>query len=129
MLDLNKVHKYNKKISILEKELKLKRKEIDMINITYGEIKSKIINSLAEEKALKIVELEEELKDLKAKRDKAIVEVREIINKLEDENLIKLMELRYVDCLKWEDIAEIMGYSDKHIFYVRNKALKKIYKK
>ena len=129
MLDLNKVHKYNKKISILEKELKLKRKEIDMINITYGEIKSKIINSLAEEKALKIVELEEELKDLKAKRDKAIVEVTEIINKLEDEIQRKLMELRYIDCMQWKEIASIMNYSDKHIFYVRNKALKKIYKK
>lgn len=129
MVDLKKIYKYNKMINMLENELKLKRKEIDNINIAYSEIKSKIINSLAEEKALKIVELEEEIKDLKVKRDKAIFEVRKIINKLEDENLVKLLELRYVDCMKWGDIAEIMGYSDKHIFYIRNKALKKIYKK
>lgn len=126
MLDLNKVHKYNKKISILEKELKLKRKEIDMINITYGEIKSKIINSLAEEKALKIVELEEELKDLKAKRDKAIVEVREIINKLEDEIQRKLMELRYIDCMQWKEIASIMNYSERHTRRIHKKALKNL---
>lgn len=126
MLDLNKVHKYNKKISILEKELKLKRKEIDMINITYGEIKSKIINSLTEEKALKIIELEKELEDIKEKRDNAIVEVRDIINKLEDYELRKLMELRYVDCLKWGDIAEIMGYSERHTRRMYKKALKNL---
>lgn len=128
-MDLKKIYKYNKMINMLENELNLKREEIDNINITYGEIKYKINNSLAEEKALKIVELEGKIKCLKEKRDKAIFEVRKIINKLEDENLIKLMELRYVQCMKWGDIAEIMEYSDKHIFYIHNRALKKIYKK
>lgn len=129
MIDLNKVRNYNKMISILEKELKQKRKEIDAMNTTYNEIRANIINSLTEDKVLKIVELEEELEELKVKRDKAIVEIREVINKLDDDVLRKLMELRYIECMGWKDIAEIMGYSNKYIFDIRNKALKKIDKK
>ncbi|MDE6182052.1 MAG: DUF1492 domain-containing protein [Eubacteriales bacterium] len=109
--------------------MKQKRKEIDAFNTTYNEVRANIINSMTEDKVVKIVELEEDILSYKIKRDKAIVEIREVINKLDDEVHRKLLELRYIDCMGWRDIAKIMGYSNKYIFDIHNKALKKISKK
>lgn len=128
MIDLNIIREYNKMISILEKELRQKRKEIDAFNTTYNEVRANIINSLTEHKVLSIIKLEEDIQSYKEKRDKAIVEIREVINKLDDNVLRKLMELRYIDCLKWEEIAKMFNYSYNHIFKLHNKALKKISK-
>ncbi|MDE6182697.1 MAG: hypothetical protein K2F59_05795 [Eubacteriales bacterium] len=128
MVDLDSIRKYNKMINILQKELNQKRKEIDAMNTTYNEIRANIINSMTEDKVVKIVEIEEDIQSYKLKRDKAIVEIKEIINKIDDEVLRKLMELRYIDCMKWEKIEKILGYSRQHINRLNKKALKYISK-
>ncbi|MDE6357917.1 MAG: hypothetical protein K2L15_04940 [Eubacteriales bacterium] len=128
MVDLNIIRECNKMISILEKELKQKRKEIDAFNTTYNEIRANIINSMTEHKVLSIIKLEEDIQSYKEKRDKAIVEIREIINKLDDEIHRKLLELRYIDCMDWKDITEIIGYSKRYTLKKHAKALKKISK-
>ena len=126
MIDLNVIRECNKMISILEKELKQKRKEIDAFNTTYNEVRANIINSLTEDKVISIIKLEEDIQSYKEKRGKAIIEIRGIINRLDDEVLRKLMELRYIDCMDWEDIANIIEYSIQHTFYLHNKALNKV---
>ena len=70
-----------------------------------------------------IVDLQKEIgkdieKLLDVKRD-----MMERIGKLEDPEQQMVLELRYIDCLAWEKIADDMDFSMNNIFVLHRKAL------
>lgn len=78
--------------------------------------------------ALKIVQLDEEiaqdierLMDLKA-------EVRRLFTKLDDDLKYKsVMELRYLECMSWREVAQSLHFSYKHVFKLHGEALRRLY--
>lgn len=52
----------------------------------------------------------------------------EIENSIEKNNIDKrgkaLLRYRYINCYKWEKIAELMTYSDKQLFRIHEKTIK-----
>ena len=120
---LNRAFKYTKIKQRLEREYKQKLKEMDSISVSYGEIKGNKINSKVEDKALELVKCKKDIDLYNIKIVKARKEIELAINTLEDETLKSLLRLRYLELKKWEDIAYIMGYSNKYIFKIHNKSL------
>lgn len=112
----------------LEREYNQKQKEVGNISISNLEIKTNNIISKVENKALNLVSLEEDIDLYNMKIKNAKKDIINIIDKLEDDTLKNLLRFRYLDFRKWEDIAYILGYSNKHIYKLHNKALKKVNK-
>ena len=74
----------------------------------------------------KIVDLEREINadidrlvDLKAK-------ARETINQVSDPDQQLILEMRYLCCRPWQEIAERLGYSEAWVYKLHGEALKKI---
>lgn len=78
--------------------------------------------------ALKIVQLDEEiaqdierLVDLKA-------EARRLFAQLDDDLKYKsVMELRYLECMSWRNVAQSLHFSYKHVFKLHSEALRRLY--
>lgn len=72
------------------------------------------------------VQLEELMDNLKAQMEQRIRLRKEITQKIEempDETEKTVLRLRYIRWLKWEQIAERMGYSLRNITKIHGKAL------
>ena len=110
----------------LEREYEKKQKEVGNISVSNSEIKSNKIVSNVENKAIDLFNLEEKIKSHNIEIDEARKEIADIINQIEEENLIDVLRLRYLEFRKWEDIAYILHYSRANIFILHNKALKKV---
>lgn len=78
--------------------------------------------------ALKIVQLDDEiaqdierLVDLKA-------EARVLFKQLDDDLKYKsVMELRYLECMTWREVAQSLHFSYKHVFKLHSEALRRLY--
>lgn len=55
-----------------------------------------------------------------------IYKLREDIERLENPTHRELLQLYYVEGLKWEEVAERMGFSNRTLYRLNNMALKKI---
>ena len=73
----------------------------------------------------KKVDLENEIEKLKDERDALIAQ----IDLLEDETLSKLLTRRYVDEAKWDEIMAELGFCERHVFRLHDKAIKDFDKK
>lgn len=72
-------------------------------------------------------QLDEQLTELKNQMEQRIKIRREItqkIEKMEDETEKTVLRLRYIHWLRWEQIAERMGYSQEHAQRIHKKALR-----
>lgn len=69
-----------------------------------------------------IVESTHKLRDMIYRLMKKEDEARTYLVKLREEHE-RVLVLHYFDGLKWEDVAEKIGYDDKYIYDVKNKAL------
>lgn len=78
--------------------------------------------------ALKIVQLSEEISrdidwliDLKA-------EAKVLFARLDDDLKYKsVMELRYLECMSWREVAQSLHFSYKHVFKLHGEALRRLY--
>lgn len=119
----NRCYKYTKEKRTLERELKQKIKEIDSISASNDEIKNSCNVSKVELRAIELIDLENRIALYEEAIYKVKQEISDDIDMLEDDRLRKVLTLRYLDFMKWEDIAYILNYSNKHIFKLHNKAL------
>lgn len=74
-----------------------------------------------------VVQLEELMDNLKAQMEQRIRIRREITQRIEamrDETEKTVLRLRYIRWMKWEQIAERMGYSSEHVQRIHKKALR-----
>lgn len=75
---------------------------------------------------MKIIELE---KVIDAEIDRFVdlkKEIRDVINKVPDNNQKLVLQLRYIQFLKWESVAAEMDLSLKQVHRIHNEALKNV---
>ena len=75
------------------------------------------------EYAAQLDELLTELKDQMEQRIRIRREITQRIEAMQDETEKTVLRLRYIHCLRWEQIAERMGYSLRNITKIHGKAL------
>ena len=112
----------------LEREYEKKQKEVGNISVSNSEIKSNKIVSNVENKAIELISLKNNIDLHNIKIDELKKEISCVISRVEDENLRDLLRLRYLEFRKWEDIAYILHYSRRNVFYARDRALKEVEK-
>ena len=74
--------------------------------------------------AAQLDELLTELKNQMEQRIKIRREITQKIEKMEDETEKTVLRLRYIHWLRWEQVAERMGYSQEHAQRIHKKALR-----
>lgn len=72
------------------------------------------------------LELEDRVKRLKSKNVKVKKEILDAIDSLDDPRLCEVLESFFVDCIPLEDIAEIDGYTVRHVYRLYNEAVSRI---
>ncbi len=74
---------------------------------------------------VQVDKLERKIQKASHKRIRKLKEIRDRIERLEDENEKDVLMYRYIRGIKWDDIAIKMGYSERRIHYIHNTALEK----
>lgn len=78
--------------------------------------------------ALKIVQLSEEIsRDIERLIDLK-TEAEALFTQLDDDLKYKsVMELRYLECMTWRNVAQSLHFSYKHVFKLHGEALRRLY--
>lgn len=76
--------------------------------------------------AVEIVELKAKIKEDSAALARLLTEIRGVINQVHNADEKLLLNLRYLEFKKWEDIAPIMGYTIRQTTRIHGRALKKV---
>ena len=66
---------------------------------------------------------EKQLPLLETELDRALTDAAITVSTLPDTRLVRLMELRYLECRSWEDVAAALGYSQSQMFKLHRHAL------
>ncbi len=128
-MKLNEAFKKDKLIKVKEMQIQ------DLVNTS---LRSPILNpdrvqtsmrNNTEERNLKIAELGKEIKEDLEELIKAKKELSEAIDMLDDDTEKAVLNLRYVQLLKWEDISKVLYYSEKYLFKLHKKAKSSYYSK
>ena len=69
-------------------------------------------------------ELEEHCRDRQAAYASALKQVTDIIELAETTEQRKVLKAKYIDCMKWDDIAILVCYSNMHCHRIHDAALK-----
>lgn len=75
------------------------------------------------ENAVKIGDLITELEEIISEADETCATVVNAVNTVEDPDEHAVLSLRYVNCKRWEDIADQLGYSEIRMYQIHDKAL------
>lgn len=76
--------------------------------------------------AARVDELERELLQKRYKRIRAFQKVQEAIEAMENDREKEILTYRYLQGMKWEEIAVKMGYSWQHVHKIHASALKNL---
>ena len=79
-------------------------------------------NDLIEDK----LETEARIQRAKAKARSIRRELQEVIDSIENVNLSEVLEYRYIEILEPDEIAEVIGYTPRHIMRLLSQALEEV---
>lgn len=128
---------YLRKMFYFHKSILKKRKQIEELRLlaeSTGAIrydKDRVVTSLPqasgyEDKVIQIVDMEHKLLEDIAQLTEMYITGEKIIYSLADPTDRLILRMRYIDNMKWEEIASELHYSVDHIYYRHRHALKKI---
>lgn len=89
------------------------------------DIKSKSYNlkNIMEDEVCRLIFLEDEIEQMKKEYEEIREKVLQNIDSIDNELYRDIMLLRYIYFKKWDDIADILGYSERHLRRLNNEAL------
>ncbi len=123
---------------VFKKDKLIKIKEMQIQDLVNTSLRSPILNpdkvqtsttNTTEERNLKIAEIGREIKEELEDLIKAKKELAKAIDRVEDDTEKAVLNLRYVQLLKWEDISKVLYYSEKHLFKIHKRAKSSYYAK
>ena len=85
--------------------------------------------SVMEEQAARIVDLELDIKKDEKDLDVARKEIEQAINAIGNEGLATILQMRYLDYMKWEDIMASLDYCRSYLYELHGRALRMIHQK
>ena len=117
-------HLINSELRLLD-SLKTNRLQVKGMQIKSDVVQVSKQGNRQEDLIIKIIDLEKEItKDI----DRLIDEKRKaktVIDKL-DGSYRLVMSMRYLECMKWEEIAYRLGYSIQAVYKIHGQALKRV---
>ena len=117
-------HLINSKIRLLD-NLKFNRLQVKSMQIKNDVVQESRNGNRQEDLIIRIMDLEKEItKDI----DSLICEKKKaktVIDKLDGPYRL-VMSMRYLECMKWEEIAYRIGYSIQAVYKIHGQALKRV---
>ena len=117
-------HLINSKIRLLD-NLKFNRLQVKSMQIKTDVVQESRNGNRQEDLIIRIMDLEKEItKDI----DSLICEKKKaktVIDKLDGPYRL-VMSMRYLECMKWEEIAYRIGYSIQAVYKIHGQALKRV---
>lgn len=117
-------HLINSKIRLLD-NLKFNRLQVKSMQLKTDVVQESRNGNRQEDLIIRIMDLEKEItKDI----DSLICEKKKaktVIDKLDGPYRL-VMSMRYLECMKWEEIAYRIGYSIQAVYKIHGQALKRV---
>ncbi len=127
--ELKRLYAMNLELQSLEIEIEMYRKDIySLQGIDYS--RERVQGGVGMDLVDKIAKLNEMISKANKKWDELIdyrVDVRNNIDRIDDNMSRTILVQRYIRCLKWEEISAFIGYSWKQTHRLHKKALKLYY--
>ena len=82
-----------------------------------------------EEQATRILDLELAIEKDEKDLDVARKEIEQAINAIGNEGLSTILQMRYLDYMKWEDIMASLDYCRSYLYELHGRALRMIHQK
>lgn len=117
-------HLINSKIRLLE-NLRHSRLQVKSLQFKTDVVKESHVKNHQEDIIIRIIDLEKEItKDI----DRLINEkkrAKSVIDRLDGPYKL-VMSMRYLECMKWEEIAYRLDYSIQAVYKIHGQALKRV---
>ncbi len=127
------IKEYLQQKFILEKRIQDKEDELNELRAKIESAKSQKfaervqttqnVNNNAD-MIVEMLAFEEEIEKQKNDLIKLSREISKAINNVEKQEYKRVLELRYLKCLKWDDVADKMNVSERQVHRIHSKALK-----
>ncbi len=120
---------------LLHKEIIEKRERIESLRAIAEGIKVTISDMpkcsnrnlrKMEDMLAQAIDLEAGLLCLNVRLEEVMVEIADVISRIEDSRYRKLLEMRYINFMSWEEIQEKMHYSEPRVFSLHREAIKEV---
>lgn len=72
------------------------------------------------------LDLENRIERLKAKKSNLKNKILEEIDTLEDDRYVEVLDSFFIECKSFEDIAEDMGYQERHVIRLYSQAIREL---
>ena len=126
--EINEVREMRSEINDLERKIEIMRGALmNIVPLRNGVPQGHDLDSRVEKTVVQIGELEEELLELKKRRELAKIKITANIcaaNLTGQEAAV--IYSRYVKCMRFRDICFELNYSDYHVFRLHKSGLKKL---
>ena len=120
---LNRAYRLNDKIKSNIRQLEaLEEKATSVKSSLSPKVQGGTLNG-AEQMIFNILDLKERINTETIEHMKTLEEIRQTIAGMKDPDESLLLTLRFVECMKWEEVAEIMGFSMSQVFRIYKRAL------
>lgn len=118
--------KINSRLRELE-QLRRLEASVQGVDLTRERVQcSRRFGSQVENIAQKIIDLEQRINSEIDRLLELKLEIRKVIESVDNETEQLLLRLRYIEYKRWYEIAEIMGYSKRQVTRLHGYALQKI---
>ncbi len=118
----------NRRIKAKERQLKSLKLQVPYSGPLYGDVKvdTNMRRSAVEYSAIRQVSLSDEIEEDKKELAKVMKSTSSVIKKLNDTEMEIILEMRYLMFLSWDEIISRLSYSERYIFLLHSRALKRI---
>ena len=97
------------------------------IDVSKEQTGSNAVNDPTGELGAKLADIYKNIMDAADKAVNVLMDVSRVINAVDDPNGSRVLHLRFIELLAWEEIADEMHYTIRHVFRIRNSALVSAY--
>lgn len=122
----------------ISKRLKARRQRLEYLNAQVGTANQSLSGmpkgspsstSQMEELTVRILDLELAIEQDEKALTSARAEISAAINSLNNENLSTILQMRYLDYMRWEDIMASLDYCRSYLYELHGRALRMIRQK
>ena len=126
---------YMSRAYLIDRRIKARRHRLEYLRTKVGAAKHDIsgmpkgspsLSSQIEELTIRIVDLEASIKQDEEELVTARTEISQSIEGVRNENLATILQMRYLDYMKWEDIMAVLDYCRSYLYELHGRALKEI---
>ena len=123
---LNQTYRLNDKIESNLRQVEVLEAKATKVTVSFGEKVQSGEKNSAEQLYIMLIEAKEKLNAETVRYVNTKEEIKETIDKVTDPDENLILTLRYIEFMRWEEIAETMHFSQTQLFRIHREALKSV---